>query len=309
MTTLLTIALIGFSWLWLREGRNHAIWLLLIVVSAEVTITIAGGNAEMLLMLCALGSAWLIWQGKSWWAIPLIAFAALIKPFYVFFFASFGLILLANNQLDRRKTLVSLVIAATGSLILIGIDVAFWGDFLRSEALIYVQNSLDYTWFNLPLESQSPLNIWNRSAMQGFINAGLDASLAQQLSIVTWMMLLGVTLWCSYSVKLSFRLCFALALVLFYWVRPVGWGFVFLEVVILLAVWAYLKRWERIGLTLVMVVLALSRWVVLGQTGQGQSLNLFTLHSAEFPWEIWLLLPGCWLILIFSTWRAKQPTT
>ncbi|MEL7235170.1 MAG: hypothetical protein AAFV33_12565 [Chloroflexota bacterium] len=32
MAVLLTLAVIGFSWFWLRERRSHAVWLLLVVI-------------------------------------------------------------------------------------------------------------------------------------------------------------------------------------------------------------------------------------------------------------------------------------
>ncbi|MEL7233940.1 MAG: hypothetical protein AAGK74_05560, partial [Chloroflexota bacterium] len=151
---------------------------------------------------------------------------------------------------------------------------------------------------------QYPLNVWNRTAMQGFVNAGVGAGIAQQLSLVTWLVLLGITLWRARTTQLTFRLAFALALILMYWARPVGWGLVFLEVVMVLAVWERLRRPERIALTVAMVGLALSRWVVLGQTANGETLNLFTFQTAQFPWEVWLLLPACWLVLVLSTWRS-----
>jgi hypothetical protein len=41
-----------------------------------------------------------------------------------------------------------------------------------------------------------------------------------------------------------------------------------------------------------------SHWLALVLTARHVSLQLFTLQSAEIPWETWLLVPVCWFLLL-----------
>ena len=103
---------------------------------------------------------------------------------------------------------------------------------------------------------------------------------------------------------LGFPLAFALALVLFYWGRPVGWVLAYLEVVLLVALWPALGRWQRPALLGAALALMASRWWALALTLQGQGLLLLTLQPAHPAWETWLVLPASWLLLL---WAVPPP--
>jgi hypothetical protein len=179
------------------------------------------------------------------------------------------------------------------------LEIWSWGAFLRQETGRYLQQVLEHHWFVLPVEQQTPLSIWNRTAMQGLVNAGLAADTAQWLSVGLGLAALGLTLWHAWNRPLSFARCFALALVLLYWTRPVGWGLVYLEIVVVVTLWPSLRiGWPRGLLLSGALVLLASHWLALVLTIQGYWLRLLTLQSAEFPWETWLLLPVCWLMLL-----------
>ena len=40
------------------------------------------------------------------------------------------------------------------------------------------------------------------------------------------------------------------------------------------------------------------RFLVVAATVRGESKQLFTLQSTVFPWEAWIVLPLCWLLLV-----------
>lgn len=310
MTTLLVGSIIGFCALWIHIGGNHAAWLLFAMLSVEPLSLIGQGNIEGLLILSSLIACWAIWRGYSLLAAPLIAFAVLIKPFFALLFAAYGLVLLANRRRDIHTDFRTLALAAGGSLVLISLDIAFWGGSRQAAAWAYVSNSLDYTWYALPADNQYPLSVWNRTAMQGFVLAGINAGTAQLLGILTGSGLLFIVLWRTRGIPLTFSITFALALLLFYWARPVGWGFTFLEIVLVTVVWPVMRRWERVALIVSLITLMLARWITVGLTDTGATLNLFTLHTEAFPWEIWLLLPlSLALLLLAASRMATTPPT
>jgi hypothetical protein len=101
----------------------------------------------------------------------------------------------------------------------------------------------------------------------------------------------------------AFPAAFALALVLYYWGRPVGWVLAYLEVVAVVAAWPALRGWQRPATLGAALALMASRWVALALTLRGEGLLLLTLQPAELPWETWLVLPASWLLLLWA-WPA-----
>ncbi len=100
---------------------------------------------------------------------------------------------------------------------------------LRVEAMTFVGNTLAHQWFVLPVGEQTPMSIWNRTPMQGLVNAGVAASTAFILSLMLWGVLSSVTIWRSWKQPLQFAEVFALAFVLLYVGRPVGWTLNYLD--------------------------------------------------------------------------------
>ncbi|MEY6433907.1 hypothetical protein ABC977_16000 [Thioalkalicoccus limnaeus] len=96
-----------------------------------------------------------------------------------------------------------------------------------------------------------------------------------------------------------------MALTLLYWGRPAGYGFNFLELVVV--VWPSLSRWPRLILMAALTALMASRWWAFAETIRGENLSLLTMQTAAWPWETWLVLPGCWLLLLWAAHRAPGP--
>ena len=295
---LLLGAVIGFGWLWLRAAQASPWWLLLISGSWDVLATFLAGNAELLLPFLSLAAAWLLWKRRGVWAAPLIALAVLIKPFYALFFVAFGLLLLVTDAPQRRAHFRALALAAAGALLLAALDIAAWGGPVRAAALDYFRHAMDYQWWTLPVAEQTPMSLWNRTPMQGLVMLGLPAATAQLATNVLWLALLAATLWRCRGRQLGFPMLFALAFVLLYLGRPVGWGLVYLDVVLLVALRPVLRP-RTLGLLLAAAIaLSLTHWWALVLTGRGVWLNFFTLQTAHLPWETWTVLPVCWLLLL-----------
>ncbi len=53
-------------------------------------------------------------------------------------------------------------------------------------------------------------------------------------------------------------------------------------------------------------LLMLSHWWALALTVLGRSLSLFTLQSAEVPWESWSVVPLCWLLVLGALPRSSK---
>ncbi len=152
------------------------------------------------------------------------------------------------------------------------------------------------------------MSIWNRTALQGLVNAGLAAHTAQYVALGLWLMLLVITVRAVRNRRLDFPLIFALAFVLLYWGRPVGWGLIYLDIVVVVTVWPAIRtKWPGRLLLGAAVALAVSHWLALMLTLSGRWLRLFTLQSAEFPWETWLVIPACWLLLVLVIPRLSGP--
>lgn len=257
-----------------------------------------GGNIELILLSTALGGAWLLWHDRGLWAAPLIAFSVLCKPFYALLFVVVGLLRLANAPGERGRTPGALALTAGLALLLSGLEVLRWEPELRTAALAFVRETPEHLWFALPAAEQTPMSIWNRTPLQGLILLGASPRLAQGLVLGSWLVLLFVTCWWLWNRTIPFPLAFAFALVLLYLGRPVGWGLIYLEVVVVLAIWLVLDRTARAAVLAGALAVLVSHWWALVLSAQGRWLRLFTLQSAEFPWETWSVVPLCWLLLI-----------
>jgi hypothetical protein len=169
---------------------------------------------------------------------------------------------------------------------------------LLAEALEFMRNGINHHWFVLPVAEQTPMSVWNRTAMQGLVNAGVSPSIALLASVTLWCAFAGVTMSRVSSQSLEFSRAFALAFVLLYWGRPVGWTLNYLEIVVLTALWPAASLKLRRGLMVGAVAVMASHWLALILAARGVTLQLFTLQSAEIPWETWLLVPVCWILLL-----------
>jgi hypothetical protein len=299
-TLLLVMSIWGFGWIWLHKAGRGSWWLLLIIGSWDVLASFVFGNVELLLLGATMLAATLLWQGLMLAAAPVIAFVVLVKPFYGLFFVAFGLFQVVGSKLKWKHAFRTLAITAFLSLVLIAVEVWRWGPALRVETTQYLRSALEYLWFYLPVVEQTPMSSWNRTPMQVLITLGLSPGIAQGVSLGLWGMLLGITLWRVQRASLSFAHAFALAFVLLYLGRPVGWGLPYLAVVVVGAAWPPLQTWQRWSLLGVSVVLLLSHWLAFRLTAIGQSMALITLQTATMPWETLLVLPLSWAILLWT---------
>ncbi len=298
------LSVIGFGWLWLRSIGQGGAWLLLIVFSWDVMASFSGANVELILLFLSLAASALLWHGRSLLSAPLVALVVLAKPFYALLFVALGLFALMNAGSDVARMARRWVLAAGATIALIGAEMVRWGPEIRTQYLDYASHGLDHFWLVLPLAEQTPMSIWSRTPLQGLITAGVPAEIAQWLALLLWLLPLMLTLVLLRRVRLSLPLAFALALVLLYWGRPIGWGFPYLELIVLSVLWPSSERWQRWVLCTIVLALMISHWFALGLTLQGGGLQLFTLQSASVPWETWTVLPVCWLLLL---WRARKP--
>ncbi|GAB4192027.1 MAG: hypothetical protein OHK0022_06000 [Roseiflexaceae bacterium] len=301
---LLALAAFGIAWLWIGHTNAHPAWLLLVGLSCDVAVLIGGGNVELLLLGASLLAAWLLWRGCWLGAAPLIALVALIKPFYVLLFAAFGLLMLARRDQPFGQTARTLAGAAILALALIGAEVLRWDGALRQAALDNLAGGLDNQWLALPPAEQSPMSAWNRTPLQALVGFGVPAGTAALLALLLWALLTGLSVWQARRHGLSFVLAWALALLLLYLGRPVGWTLGLLEVTLAMAVWPRLARSGRTLLLAGLIALMLSHWAALVLTGLGMGILLNTLQTEAFPWETLLVLPGCWLLLL---WAMRRP--
>ncbi len=303
---------VAFPLLLLRWARASWWWLLLVAGSWDVWATYSGGNVEALLLVGALVAARLLWSprplGRA--AVPLaavlVAFVVLAKPFYVLFFVAFGLVLLRAGSEPRRATLRTMSAVAGLVLVLLAGEVIRWGPTLRGDAVRYLAHTLDAQWFVLPVTQQTPMSAWNRTPLQALIALGLPAAPAQFVAALVWLVALAASAWFVRGRRLSFAPAFALAFVLLYLGRPVGWTLVYLDLVVCVAAWPALPRAGRALLLVGVLALLASHWVALVLTGLGEGLPLLTLQPADRPWETWLVLPVAWALTV---WAARQHTS
>jgi len=300
---------VAFPLLWLRWARASWWWLLLAAGSWDVWATYSGGNVETLLLVGALVVARLLWPprplGRA--AVPLaavlVAFVVLAKPFYALFFAAFGVVLLLAGGEPRRVTLRTLGAGTGLAVLLLAGEVIRWGPALRGDAVRYLAHTLDAQWFVLPVAQQTPMSAWNRTPLQALIALGLPAVPAQLVAGLVWLAALGASAWLMRSRRLSFTPAFALAFVLLYLSRPVGWTLVYLDLVVCVAAWPALRRAGRVVLLAGVLALLLSHWAALVLTGLGDGLSLLTLQPADRPWETWAVLPIAWTLVL---WAARR---
>jgi hypothetical protein len=298
-SVMVLVAAVALFWrVWLGASGLPTVSLLLVVLSWDVWAAVSGGNVELLLLAALLAGARLLWSAHPLLAAPCMAFTIVVKPFYALFFAAFFMMLLVakpSPPLPRRSTVTAAGIAA---LVLVGIEVARWGGDLRDAAVGFMRSAIEHQWFVLPIAEQTPMSIWNRTPMQGLVNAGVAPSLAFMLSFVLWSVLAAVTVWRSRKQPLGFATAFALAFVLLYVGRPVGWTLNYLELVTVGALWPVSAPRVRRALVATAVVVMVSHWVALMLTASRVNLGLFTLQTADVPWETWTLVPLCWLVLV-----------
>jgi len=305
--------IVAFPLLLLRWAWASWWWLLLVAGSWDVWATYSGGNVEGLLLTATLLTARLLWPPRplGWVAIllaaVLVAFVVLAKPFYVLFFVAFGLVLLLGAGEPRRATLRSLGAVAGLVLVLLAGEVVRWGPALRGDALRYLAHTLDAQWFVLPVAQQTPMSAWNRTPLQALIALGLPAAPAQVVAGLVWLAVLAASAWLVRGRRLSFAPAFALAFVLLYLGRPVGWTLVDLDLVVGVAVWPALPRVGRALLLVGVVALLLSHWAALVLTGLGAGLPLLTLQPADRPWETWIVLPAAWALTVWAARQSMSP--
>lgn len=79
-----------------------------------------------------------------------------------------------------------------------------------------------------------------------------------------------------------------------------GWGFIYLEWVVLSAVSPSLVRWQKILLLGAVSAVMATRWWALALALRGAGLPLLTLQSAEVPWETLIVLPLAWLLPLWA---------
>jgi hypothetical protein len=295
---------VGFAALWLRSTGAAAAWLLLVIGSWDVLASWTGGNVEHLLLFATLLAALLLWTRQGFFASLPIAFVLLIKPFYALFFVAFALLQLrATPAAARRAVLRTHAAAGFGALLLVALEIERWGPRLRAEALDYLRTSTERLWLVLPVAGQTPMSAWNRTPLQALIVFGLPPRLAEGLALALWVVLLGVTLWRVSPSRLTWARAWALALLLLYLGRPVGWGLIYLDLIVLTILWPRLATGPRLALLAAALALQASHWAALALTAQGRGLPLLTLQSATLPWETVLVLPLCWALLLFDAAR------
>lgn len=301
------LSILGFAWLWLRSTQASPWWLLLIVGSHDVLASLQGGNVELLLLFLTLLAARCLWDQRWCVAIPLIVLVLLIKPFYGLFFITLLLFQQQRSTAEARLNPRSLAIAVAVMVALIALEVYRWGAPLRADTWRFLLNASDYSVFALPVAEQTPMSAWNRTPLQALVSANLPLTVAQIAAFALWLSFLGVAVWRSRQRPLTFPIAFALALVLLYWGRPIGWGFIYLELVVTVVVWPVLRGWQKPAVLAVTLGVMASRWWALILTLQGQGMHLLTLQSATFPWETGLVLPLSGLLLLYAL--ARSPTT
>ncbi len=154
------------------------------------------------------------------------------------------------------------------------------------------------------------MSAWNRTPLQALISAGLPVATAEALAVVLWLLLLGITVWVVRRRQLSFSRTWAFAFILLYWGRPVGWGLIYLELVLVSSAWPSLPRWGRLLLLAFVAALMASHWWALVLTARGEGMPLLTLQRADLPWETWLVLPLSWLLVLRAVvWASTRAPT
>jgi hypothetical protein len=301
---LILLSILGFTALWFKSTQAHSLWLLLVIGSRDVLASLQGGNVELLLLFVTVLAARCLWDQRLLLAAFLITLVLLIKPFYTLFFVAFMLLREVSPIVEARLKPHSLAPPVIVILALIAVEIYRWGSVVRAETLNFLLHATDYLWFALPVAEQTPLSMWNRTPLQGLINAGVPVSLAQMAALGLWLLFLGITLWWARKTPLTFPLTFALALTLLYWGRPAGYGFNYLEVVVAVVVWPTLQRWQKPVFVARVAAVMASRWWALAQTLRGEGMALLTLQSAtgKLGWYCRSVGSCC-----CATWAIQYP--
>src|SRR5207244_10865685 len=153
-------------------------------------------------------------------------------------------------------------------------------------------------WFALPITDQTPMSAWNRTPLQVLVQLGMASGVAQWTALGLWAALLGLTLWRVEPARLGWARSCALAFILLYLGRPVGWGRIYLELLVVPVVWPDLCRWYRGALLVAVLAFLGTHWWALALAAQGHGLPLLTLQSAQQPWETLVVLPLAWWLLV-----------
>lgn len=297
---LVLLSVLAFGWLWLHVSNASAVWLLWVVFSWDALISVQGANVEIILLFLTLLACWSLWKQRPLLAAPPVAAILLVKPFYAAFFAAFAALLLACQPAasgPRRRAWS----AAAGLIVaLVAAEMLRWGDELRRAALSYLQGGPANLWYALPPDEQTPFAIWNRNLAQAWASLGIPPDIALGLALAAWAGLLAVTIARARASAPTFSQMWALALVLFYLTRPVGWTLVYLEIAVLVAIWPWVSTRFKAFAFAGGCGLAVSHWLALLSTARGYDMRLLTLQSATFPWETWIVLPACWWMLLMS---------
>jgi hypothetical protein len=141
------------------------------------------------------------------------------------------------------------------------------------------------------------MSAWNRTPLQVMVQFGLPASVAPWVALLLWATLVGLTLRRVEPARLGWARSCALAFVLLYLGRPVGWGLIFLELLVVTVVWPDLRGSSRVLLMVMVVAFMATHWWSLVMTARGHGLQLLTLQSAQTPWETLVVLPlALWLL-------------
>lgn len=289
----------GCVGLWLWATRAPSWWLWVLIGAVETTVGIQAGNAEVLLLAASLTAGWLWWFRHPLLAAPFISGVVLIKPFYALFFGVVASVWLLRPHGQRRTDGRQLLGAAGASLLLCGWEIALWGRPLQRAAWQALRESFAQTHLVLPRAEQTPMSTWNRTLPQALVTAGLPPAVAQLLSLGVGLALLALALrvlWRQRS-QATFAMAIACALVLTYLVRPLGWSFLLLDLVVGVVIWPGLGPRGRTLVLAGVIGLTLSHWVAFAMTVMGRSMAMLTLQSATVPWETALLFVA-WGLLI-----------
>jgi hypothetical protein len=303
----LVASVVAFARMWLKASALPGVWLLLVMLSWDISAAVSGGNVELMLLAAIMAAARLLWSGQALLATPLVAFTLLVKPFYGLFFATFLMMLLVARRSPEAARPRQLGAAGVVTLLLVGLEVLRWGGDLRAQALEFIGDALNHQWFVLPVGEQTPMSIWNRTPMQGLVNAGVSPSVAFAASLVCWCTLAAITVWRSWKQPVGFAATLSLAFVLLYVGRPVGWTLNYLELVVMGALWPVAGARMRRALIAGTAIVMLSHWSALVLTARRVNLSLFTLQTAELPWETWTVVPLCWILLVHRLLPRRIP--
>jgi hypothetical protein len=152
------------------------------------------------------------------------------------------------------------------------------------------------------------MSAWNRTLLQALVSLGVPLGSAQIVSGGLWVLALSASLLVARTRQLSFPLVFALALTLLYLGRPVGWGLIYVDLVVAPLLWPLLGRWWRAALLGIIVVVGLTHWWALALALQGRGLPLLSVLPADLPWETLLVVPLAWLAALYAAWHAPAST-